>query len=121
MDKVSTEYTKFDTFKWLIIGLIVVGGASANFVWVSEPILYRVLGIVALSLASVALAASTKRGKEAFQFLKDARTEIRKVVWPEKQETLQTTMIVVGVVMVMAVLLWIIDAILLRIMAVFTS
>ncbi len=63
-----------------------------------------------LSLPSWAL--QTAKGKSFLVLAKEARTEIRKVVWPTRQETTQTTLIVVAVVLVMALLLWGLDSLL---------
>ena len=52
------------------------------------------------------------KGQAFFALAKEARAEIRKVVWPTRQETTQTTLIVVAVVLVMALLLWGLDTLL---------
>ena len=58
------------------------------------------------------MALQTSKGRSFFVLLKEARVEIRKVVWPTRQETTQTTLIVVAVVLVMALLLWGLDSLL---------
>ena len=67
-----------------------------------------------LILASVAafVALRTSKGQSFVSLVKEARAEIRKVVWPTRQETTQTTLIVVAVVLVMALLLWGLDSLL---------
>ena len=67
-----------------------------------------------LLLAAVAgwVASTTERGGALWQLLKGSRTEIRKVVWPTRQETTQTTLIVVVFVFIMALILWGIDSVL---------
>lgn len=59
--------------------------------------------------------------KQLIQFFKDARLEMRKVVWPTRQETLQATLMVLVAVVVMAILLWLIDMALFRIINFLTT
>ena len=58
------------------------------------------------------LALQTERGKALWDLLKEARTEIRRVVWPTRQETTQTTFIVVALVVVFSLILWGLDSLL---------
>ncbi|KZZ49330.1 preprotein translocase subunit SecE [Thalassolituus sp. HI0120] len=76
------------------------------------PLLFRVLGVVVLMLVSAGIAVTTVKGQAFMQLLKEANIERRKVVWPTRQETTQTTMIVVAVVFVMALILWGLDTLL---------
>ena len=91
---------------------LVVVGVVGNQYFSAEPVLYRVLGLVALGAAAAFVAFQTARGQAFAVLLKEARVEIRKVVWPTRQETTQTTLIVVAVVLVMALLLWGLDSLL---------
>jgi preprotein translocase subunit SecE len=75
----------------------------------------QILRIVALLAAlgvSIAIVYQTEKGRLAWMFIRDARTEVRKVVWPTRKETGQTTLIVMLVVTVVAIILWIFDGIL---------
>jgi len=67
------------------------------------------LGVVVIALA---LAAFTGVGRAARSFLSESQFELRKVVWPTKQETVQTTIAVGIVVVILSIILWIIDMIL---------
>ena len=78
----------------------------------AEPVLYRAIALVVLALVAGFVALQTSKGKAFWSLLKEARIEIRKVVWPTRQETAQTTMIVVAVVLVMALILWGLDSLL---------
>ncbi|HHJ4328242.1 TPA: preprotein translocase subunit SecE, partial [Klebsiella pneumoniae] len=73
---------------------------------------YRVLALLALAVLVGFVALQTGKGRAFFALAKEARIEIRKVVWPSRQETTQTTLIVVVVVLVMSLLLWGIDSLL---------
>ncbi|UVE17357.1 preprotein translocase subunit SecE [Pseudomonas sp. LS44] len=110
--KAEARDSRFDLLKWVVVAALVVVGVVGNQYFSSEPILYRVLGLLVLAVVAVFAALQTSKGRLFFGLLKEARVEIRKVVWPTRQETMQTTLIVVAVVLVMALLLWGLDSLL---------
>ncbi|AMO74237.1 MULTISPECIES: preprotein translocase subunit SecE [Pseudomonas] len=110
--KAEANESRFDILKWLLVAVVVVVGVVANQYYSAQPLLYRVLGILVLAAVAGFVALQTVKGRAFFTLAKEARAEIRKVVWPTRQETTQTTMIVVAVVLVMALLLWGLDSLL---------
>ena len=110
--KAEAKDSRFDLVKWLVVAALVVVGVVGNQYFSAEPVLYRVLGLVVLGAVAAFVAFQTARGQAFAVLLKEARVEIRKVVWPTRQETMQTTLIVVAVVLVMALLLWGLDSLL---------
>ena len=110
--KVEGSENRLDAIKWLAVALLVAIGVVGNQYFSAEPILYRVLVLLMLAAAAGFLAFQTAKGKAFAVLLKEARVEIRKVVWPTRQETTQTTMIVVLVVLLMALMLWGLDSLL---------
>ena len=110
--KAEAQDSRFDLVKWLVVAALVVVGVVGNQYFSAEPVLYRVLGLVVLAGVAAFVAFQTARGQAFAVLLKEARVEIRKVVWPTRQETTQTTLIVVAVVLVMALLLWGLDSLL---------
>lgn len=110
--KAEAKDKRFDALKWLFVVLVVALGVVGNQYFSAEPVLYRVLVLLALAALAGFVALQTARGHAFFVLLKEARIEIRKVVWPTRQETTQTTLIVVAVVLVMALLLWGLDSLL---------
>jgi len=110
--KPEAQESRFDLLKWLAVVALVVVGVVGNQYYSAAPILYRVLALLALAAAAAFIALQTVKGKSFFVLAKEARAEIRKVVWPTRQETTQTTLIVVAVVLVMALLLWGLDSLL---------
>jgi preprotein translocase subunit SecE len=74
--------------------------------------LLRVLGVVAAAIVAVLLSYRTALGRLAWGFISDARMEVRKVVWPTRQETIQVTLLVLVMVVFMGVLLWGMDTLL---------
>lgn len=110
--KAEAQGSRFDLLKWLVVVALVVVGVVGNQYYAASPILYRVLALLVIAAVAALVGLQTAKGKSFFVLVKEARTEIRKVVWPTRQETTQTTLIVVAVVLVMALLLWGLDSLL---------
>ena len=110
--KVEKEF-HFDGLKWLLVALLIFGGAFANSYYSGEvALLYRVLVLVALGVIAAFVAVNTTKGNAFWDLLKAAQVEVRKVIWPSRPETTQTTLVVVAVVIVTALLLWGLDTLL---------
>jgi preprotein translocase subunit SecE len=109
---VESSSSRLDSLKWLAVLVIVAAGVVGNSYYSGESLLYRVLALVALALVAGYIAATTAKGAALWSLVRDSRTEIRKVVWPTRQEAVQTTMIVLVFVVVVALLLWGLDALL---------
>lgn len=107
--KVETENNRLDGLKWLVVALLVVIGVGGNMYFADQSLLYRFAALLVLAALAVFVALQTAKGLEFWRLAKEARTEIRKVVWPTRQETTQTTLIVVGFVLLMALILWGLD------------
>lgn len=110
--KLEAKETRFDALKWIVVAFLVVVGVVGNHYFSAQPIIYRVLALLVLGGVAAFVALQTDKGQAFFSLAKEARVEIRKVVWPTRQETTQTTLIVVAVVLVMALLLWGLDSLL---------
>lgn len=110
----NTEATgsPLSTVKWLLAIILTSGAIVGNQMYAEVGLLYRILGVVALMAVALAIAATTTKGKAFRILLKEANIERRKVVWPTRQETTQTTLIVVAVVILVAILLWGLDSLL---------
>lgn len=108
-EKISDQEYKLDWLKWIVVAAIVFAGVYANSYFAAESILYRTIGLLILGGAAAWLAVQTAKGSAFMSLCLEARAEIRKVVWPTRQETTQTTMIVLVVVLVIALLLWLLD------------
>lgn len=72
----------------------VVGGVWAYYYFVEQSNLYAVASVVAAMIVALALTYVTSVGKLAWGYLRASRTEVRKVVWPTRQETVQTLIMV---------------------------
>ena len=96
--------------RW-IVGLAVVGLAvHGNSYYFQEPLLYRVIGVIVISSLGLFILTTTQEGKEALKTVIDSRTEIRRVVWPTRTETTQTTLIVLVAITIAALILWGLDS-----------
>ena len=101
-----------DTYKLLAAGAIVLIALVAFYVFADHSLLVRVIGLLAATGVAVAIALKTEWGAETLEFTQGARTELRKVVWPTRAETMQTTLIVIAMVVIMGLLLWLLDVLL---------
>tara|TARA_R110001592_G_C13190233_1_gene752461 strand:- start:15155 stop:15517 length:363 start_codon:yes stop_codon:yes gene_type:complete len=107
---VEPTASRFDAVKWIIVFALVAVAVVGNSYYADQSLLYRVLGILVLAAVAGLVALQTAKGEAFWTLVKGSRTEIRKVVWPTRQETVQTTMIVVAVVVVVALFLWGLDS-----------
>ena len=101
-----------DWLKWLIVVSLLSGGIFGNWYYQDEMLLVRVIGLLAIAAAAILVALQTERGRAIWALLKESRTEVRRVVWPSNQETTQTTMVVLLLVLIFALILWGLDALL---------
>jgi preprotein translocase subunit SecE len=110
-----------DTLKWLGVLLLVVSGIAGFYYFSDYALFLRVIGLLVVVGLIALLALGTAKGQQALAFFKGARSEVRKVTWPTRQETTQLTIIVLVVVLIAAVSLWIIDFILFRLISLLTT
>ena len=101
-----------DVLKWIAAFALLAAALAAFYVFPEESLLLRVVGLLAAAGAAGAIVYTTVKGREVWSFLGDARTEVRRVVWPTRTETLQTTGIVVVVVTILAIVMWGFDSVL---------
>lgn len=92
--------------------LILAGGIYGFYALGDSSKALRIVTLVLALLASLGVAAVTEQGKMARSFLHESQFEMRKVVWPTRQEATQTTLVIVFVVLVISVILWLIDMLL---------
>ena len=100
-----------DKLKLLVSGLAVVGEIALFYTLGDRSALVRALIVVAGVIAATGIALTSEPGRAVWQFTLATRTEVRKVVWPTRRETAQSTMIVILMVLVVGIFLWLLDAI----------
>ena len=101
---------RFNAIKWIIVFFIVIGGIVANTHFNNTAWAIRVAIGIVLTVLALLVALQTTAGQLFWSFAKGARVELRKVVWPTRPETIQTTLIVVAMVVFTALVLWGLDA-----------
>ncbi|MCE2459586.1 MAG: preprotein translocase subunit SecE [Pseudomonadales bacterium] len=99
-----------DWLKWIVVMVLVAAGVVGNWYFGDWPFVYRALSLVALALVAGFAALQTERGQRVWNLAREARTELRRVVWPNRQETTQTTMIVLILILLFALILWGLDS-----------
>ena len=107
----KTEQTTsvIDTFKLMTAVLVLVAGVVGFYYFEDESQLLRVLGMLAVAVVAFLIAATTDKGRRGLGFVRESRVEVRKVVWPTRQEALQTTLAVLFMVILVAIMLWLFD------------
>jgi len=108
---VESKGSMIDIIK-LLIALALLIASIVVFYQFEDSVLYGVLGLLAVAGVGVAIAATTTQGKGLLTFMGAARTEVRKIVWPSRQETMQTTLMVFIIVVILSIFLWFVDMLL---------
>ncbi len=106
---VETAGDMLDTVKLGLSLIIVLAALVGFYFYADQSLLYRVVGLLAAAGISVAIALQTEKGRQIWGYFHDAQIEVRKVVWPTRQETVQTTLIVIVMVIIVAIILWLLD------------
>ncbi|MCP4323998.1 MAG: preprotein translocase subunit SecE [Alteromonadales bacterium] len=104
--------SSLDTLKWGVIFILLAAAVAGNYVYGEQSVLIRAVAVVVMVGVAGLIALQTEKGRNAAMFAKEARTEVRKVVWPTRQEAVQTTGIVLVVTLLMSLLLWGLDSVL---------
>lgn len=110
-----------ETVKWVLVAIILVGAVVGNNIFIDKHVMIRAGAIIVAALIAGIIALQTEKGRQALAFASESRTEVRKVVWPTRQEAIQTTLIVLAVTALMALVLWGLDGILVRLVAFITD
>lgn len=98
-----------DTIKLVIAGLLVAAGIAGYYLLGEAAQILKILAVLAGIAAGCAVALLTAPGRQFAAFAADSVVEAKKVVWPTRKETIQTTAAVFAFVFVMAVFLWMSD------------
>jgi len=101
-----------DFLKWSVVLLLLAGAVAGNYVYGEQSILIRAVAVVVTIAFAGIMAMQTDKGRRAVIFAKESKTEIRKVVWPTRQEAVQTTGIVLVATFIMSIVMWGLDSVL---------
>ncbi len=101
-----------DFLKWSVVLLLLAGAVAGNYVYGDQSVLIRAIAVVIAIVIAGIMAMQTDKGRRAVIFAKESKTEIRKVVWPTRQEAVQTTGIVLVATVIMSIVMWGLDSVL---------
>lgn len=112
---------KLDVLKWVLV-ILLLGSSIVSFYYFEEqPLFLRVGGLLVVFFVAAFVASKTEKGRYALDFLREAHLEVRKVVWPSRQETVQMTGVVLFMVVLMALIIWGLDSLLFWIVRLLTG
>ncbi|UOA09330.1 preprotein translocase subunit SecE [Methylobacter sp. S3L5C] len=105
-----------DIVKQVFSVVLVVAGIAAFYYFSADHssfkevrLLYRVLGLVGVMLVALSMLLTTVLGRNVWGFALESRQEVRKVVWPTREETIRTTLLVFAMVFIVGLILWLLD------------
>jgi preprotein translocase subunit SecE len=98
-----------DRIKLALASAVAIAGIAVFYMLGEKPAVVRVAAVLAGFAVGAAIAVTTELGRAGLEFAKEARVELRKVVWPTRKETVQVTLTVIVMVIVVALFLWLVD------------
>ena len=112
----ETATSVADIVKQVFSVVFVVAGVAAFYYFSTDHsyfkevrLLYRVLGLVVIVLMALAMMLTTDVGRSVWSFVLESKQEVRKVVWPTREETMRTTLLVFAMVSIVSLILWLLD------------
>ncbi len=118
----TTAPNKFiDFIKWILVAILVAAGVFGFHYFSEHSQLLRVVSILGVIGIAFFIASTTNKGRSTVNFVRQSHMEVRRVVWPTRQETVQMTGIVLLMVVMVALLIWSLDSLLLWSVRVFTG
>ncbi len=92
--------------------ILLLGGIVMFYYFIDVRLFYRVLGLFFVLIVSSLILYQTSFGKTVYGYIIDSKVELKKVSWPTKQETTQTALGVIVIVVIIGILLWLFDMLL---------
>jgi preprotein translocase subunit SecE len=111
--KVENQPTYVDTAKLVLAAGIVLVGFVAYYYFGDASTVLRALAVLAAAGVAAFVALQSAQGQTLWRFVQASRVELRKVVWPTREETIQTTIAVLIFAVIMGVFFWALDILLL--------
>ncbi len=99
----------FDVVKQVMSAIFVVSGVGAFYYFSEIALLYRVLSLVVVVLLAIGMVLTTELGRNFLTFVAESKQEVKRVVWPTREETMRTTLMVFVMVFIVGLILWILD------------
>ena len=98
-----------DASKLVLAAAALVGGVVAYYLYPDQPQVVRVLMVLGGLVLGLVLLYSSQPGRELWNYVQSSRVELRKMVWPTRQETWRTTLVVFLFVVALGVFFWLVD------------
>jgi preprotein translocase subunit SecE len=105
----SSLSSPLDKVKILLAIAILIGGVAGYYIYETAPTVLRVAGVIFSLAVAISVFMTSDVGRELWRFIQGSRIELRKVVWPNRQETVQTTLVIIFFVIVMGIFFWLLD------------
>ncbi len=110
--EIEQESGQFDIAKLGLAIIAIIAGIGGFYIYADQSLLLRVIGLLLMLSIAVGLVYTSTLGQSLWSFAQGSRIELKKIVWPTKKETIQTTLIVVVMVLFVGILLWMFDGLL---------
>ena len=111
--KVEEQPTFVDTAKLTLAVLLLLAGLVGYYYFANAAVLLRAFGVVVALAAGIGVLLTSFQGRLLWKFVQGSRIELRKVVWPTREETIQTTLVVLIFTLIGGVFFWLLDLLLL--------
>jgi len=111
-EQVQQSPTAVDAAKLVGAVAILAGGVAGFYLLADLPIWLRWIIVLATLVAAALVGLQSQQGKTFWAFVQSSRIELRKVVWPNRQETMQVTIVVFAMVIVLGLFFWGLDSLL---------
>ena len=108
----AVQSSGLDTAKLAAAIVLMVGGIFAYYWFENQSAWLRAAYVIIGAAVALLLAWQTRIGHATLSFILSSRNEVRKMVWPTRQETMQTTLFVLGTVVFVGIIMWGLDALL---------
>lgn len=103
------QVSPLDIVKYVLSVVFIVSGIAAFYYFSEVQLLYKVIGLLLVVVLVLAMLYTTEFGGNIFGFFLESRQEVRRVVWPTREETTRTTMLVFAMVFIVGIVLWLLD------------
>jgi preprotein translocase subunit SecE len=111
-EHVQESPTAVDAAKLVAAVAILAGGIAGFYLLAELPIWLRWIIVLATLVAAALVGLQSQQGRAFWAFVQSSRIELRKVVWPNRQETIQVTIVVFAMVIVLGLFFWGLDSLL---------
>ena len=111
MTETNIEAKSNSVYLIISIGVLIIG-MFLFYYFDDVRLFYRVLGMISALVLSGFIGYQSDFGKLVYSYVTDSKVELKKVTWPTKQETTQTTLGVIFIVIIVGILLWLFDMLL---------